>query len=105
MLPTEQQIKDAAPIIAKNLHRIFENTTLFTTHTLLVDDVHGIYCAQRFTQLYATHETFISIDEEYFHEAFEELLTAINEHTPEPYTVFWHEGGLWYGDESAFFED
>jgi len=108
MLPTEQQVKDAAPIIAANVHKISTEPTpphsLYQhTPTLLVDDVHGIYVPFRFCKLYTSFnieiEGFECVD---FDEFFEELLTAINEHTPDPYAVFWYEGALWYSNESEF---
>jgi len=104
MLPTEQQIKDAAPEIAAYIDKHFR--LIKGEPCLLVNNIHGIYvpynfCAQ-YTNLQILKEHF---EQDEFESMFDELLTAINEHTPEPYTVFWHEGALFYGDESAFFDE
>jgi len=111
MLPTDEQIEAAAPLIAARIaHAITTSSLLDNPPTLLVDDIHGIYVPLRFLKIYCDHvwtheESEIFFDDFDFDDFFVPLEMAINEHTPEPYTVFWHEGALWYGDESAFFDD
>jgi len=109
MLPDTEQVNAAAAAIAKEIHSISTisgRPAHIQGATLLVDDIHGIYVPMIFCRLYAkmplTHDDH---NDQEFDDFFEELITAINEHTPEPYAVFWHEGGLWYGNESQFFDE
>jgi len=110
MLPTEQEVKKKAPLIAQEIHLAFLANKWRPEHIksaeLLVDDTHGIYVPKRFCKLYAGYSIKVKdFNSGWFNAFFEELLTAINQHTPETYTVFWHEGAILYGDESAFFDE
>lgn len=101
MLPTEQQVKDAAPKIAA-----FMEANRADGYSLLIADQHGIWVPYYFCSCYTQFDLKKSdFETEESDDFFQELLIAINKHTPEPYTVFWHEGALFYGDENAFFDE
>jgi len=108
MLPTDEQMQTIAPAIAGFIQRCstVNGKVPPSEAALLVDDNKGVWVPYYFCFLFTwfnlTKDDFESDESDEF---FEELLTAINEHTHEPYAVFWHEGGLWYGNESHFFDE